>query len=390
VRFAQDHGYRARAEALGLDSCRKENAGVTVARFLPSLDLMLRDLARDATVGELLPAQIGLAMGALLDPAVDEDSKALFLRDWARRGETAAELAACAETLLPRAVEPPLRGSWNGKPLLDCCGTGGGGLNLLNISTGIVFILAALGVPVVKHGNRGLTKKSGSADVLEVLGIRIDLPAEKMEACLEEVGAAFLFAPAYHTSFSVLAPVRKRLGAEGQRTVFNLLGPLLNPARPDTRLVSVFTPDNAQLYYGALLDFGTRDFVVACGEDAPQMKPLGELSANGKTIILGTRPEPDHDDRNSFTLTFQGNAMDRLETLLVDGAEDSARRLVAVLSNNEMGFARETLLLNAAAAAWAQGATPSIREGKTLADEALSSERALAVLRKWQSFSSRA
>jgi anthranilate phosphoribosyltransferase len=350
---------------------------------------MLHDLARDAALGNLSPEQVARAMSSLLDPSVDEASKAAFLRTWAERGETAAELAACAETLLPLAVEPPVRGSWNGQPLLDCCGTGGGGLNLLNVSTGIVFILAAMGVPVVKHGNRGLTKKSGSADVLEALGIRIDLPPDRMEACLDEVGAAFLFAPAYHTSFSVLAPVRKQLGAEGQRTVFNLLGPLLNPARPDARLVSVFTPDHARLYFGALQDFGTRNFVVAFGEDAPQMKPIGEVSANGQTMILGTRKEPEHDDRTSFTLAVQGNTTDRLESLLVKSAQESADQLVAILSEEEHGLARETLLINAAAAAWAQGAAGSIKEGYALAVETLPSKRALDVLHRWQAFSSR-
>jgi anthranilate phosphoribosyltransferase len=253
---------------------------------------MLADLTQRVLAGELAREEVAQAVTALLDPSVGDDAKAAFLRAWAQRGETAAELAACAEALLPRAVDPGVRGSWNGRPLLDCCGTGGGGLNLLNISTGIVFILAALGIPVVKHGNRGLTKKSGSADVLEALGIRIDLPPGKLESCLEEVGAAFLFAPAYHTSFSVLAPVRRQLGAEGQRTVFNLLGPLLNPARPDARLVGVFTDDHATLYYGALNNIGCPNFVVAWAEASPQMKPIGEVSAHGKTLILGTRREP--------------------------------------------------------------------------------------------------
>ena len=188
--------------------------------------------------------------------------------------------------LLPRAVAPPVRGSWQDKPLLDCCGTGGGGLNLLNVSTGIVFILAAMGVPVVKHGNRGLTKKSGSADVLEALGIRIDLPPEKMESCLEEVGAAFLFAPAYHTSFSVLAPIRKRLGTEGQRTVFNLLGPLLNPARPDARLVGVFLQAHGELYQATLRHMGCPRFTVVCGEDSKTGTAIGEASARGTTLLL--------------------------------------------------------------------------------------------------------
>ena len=127
-----------------------------------------------------------------------------------------------------------------GKPLLDVCGTGGDKLNLFNVSTTSVFLLAAAGVAVVKHGNRGITSKSGGADALEALGIRIDLPADEFGHCVEEVGAGFLFAPLYHPAFKAVVPVRKLLAERGQRTIFNILGPLLNPARPDYQLIGVF------------------------------------------------------------------------------------------------------------------------------------------------------
>ncbi len=346
---------------------------------------MLADLASLAARGELSRDDVARAMAALLDPQAQDEERAAFLRAWARRGETAAELAACAEALLPRALDPPVRGSWQGKPLLDCCGTGGGGLNLINISTGIVFILAAMGVPVVKHGNRGLTKKSGSADVLEALGIRIDLPPNKLEACLEKVGAAFLFAPAYHTSFSVLAPVRKQLGADGHRTVFNLLGPLLNPARPDARLVGVFTDENVHLYHAALAAMGCPHYAIACGDDQPSLRKMGEVSANGETLISGTRPGPSGE--STFVLSIASDPLRQLSALLVSDAAQSAARLVAILSNEEQGFARDTLLINGAVAAWAHGSAASIEEGRHQAEEALASGRALQVLRTWQHFS---
>jgi anthranilate phosphoribosyltransferase len=351
---------------------------------------MLADLTSCVGARELTRAEVAQAMTALLDPAAGDEARAAFLRAWTERGETATELAACAEALLPRAADPGVRGSFHGKPLLDCCGTGGGGLNLLNISTGIVFILAAMDIPVVKHGNRGLTKKSGSADVLEALGIRIDLPPEKIPTCLEEVGAAFLFAPAYHTSFSVLAPVRRQLGAEDWRTVFNLLGPLLNPARPDARLVGVFTDENLHLYHAALAAMGCPHFEIACGEDASAMKKIGEVSANGTTLISGTRRNSENDDRLTFTLPSPGGTRDRLDALLVADARESAARLHALLSGSERGLARETLLINTAVAAWAQGGVASIKEGVARASEALDSGRALTVLRKWQEFSAKA
>ncbi len=184
---------------------------------MSAASFVLRDLALVVAGRPLTPEEISAAARDLLDTSVSDELKAGFLRDWALRGETAAELAACAEAFLPRALDPGLRGSWNGQPLLDCCGTGGGGLNLLNISTGLMFVLAAMGIPVVKHGNRGITKRSGSADVLEAMGIRIDLAPAEVPRCLETVGCAFLFAPAYHTTFAAVAPVRRSLAALGQR-----------------------------------------------------------------------------------------------------------------------------------------------------------------------------
>jgi len=348
---------------------------------------MLAELTQRVAAGELSRDEAATAMTVLLDSTVGDEPKAAFLRAWAQRGETANELAACTAALLPRAVDPGVRGSWNGKPLLDCCGTGGGGLDLLNISTGIVFILAAMGVPVVKHGNRGLTKKSGSADVLEALGIRIDLPPEKLGACLEEVGAAFLFAPAYHTSFSVLGPVRKKLGADGQRTVFNLLGPLLNPAEPDARLVGVFSHESLYLYAEALAALGCPNFEVVCGEDAATAQKIGEASGNGETLISGTRAV---EGVTTLAINAENNRPFDFSSMLVSGAQESAAQLEALLAGGETSLARETLLLNAAVAAWAQGSAASIEEGQAASAEALDSGRALAVLRTWQEFSKKA
>jgi anthranilate phosphoribosyltransferase len=348
---------------------------------------MLADLTPRAAAGELTRDEVAAALAALLDPATPDGTRAAFLRAWSRRGETAAELAACAEALLPRAVAPPVRGSWKGRPLLDCCGTGGGGLNLINISTGIVFILAAMGVPVVKHGNRGLTKKSGSADVLEALGIRIDLPPERMEACLEEVGAAFLFAPAYHTSFSVLAPVRKQLGAEGQRTVFNLLGPLLNPARPDARLVGVFSREHGELYREALERLRCPRFIVACGWVGPEKVNIGEVTTNETTEFW-------HDSsvsrNNRPRLTLVPQVAVSLDKLRVANASESAGRLQAIFSSLETGFAHDLLVVNAAVAAWTQGTVSSFEEGESRAREAVASGLAQKTLRRWQEFSVKA
>jgi anthranilate phosphoribosyltransferase len=355
---------------------------------------VLADLVPIVARRPLTPEEIRAAAAALLDPAFPGETKAAFLLAWADRGETAAELAACAETFLPLARDPGVRGSWNGKALLDVSGTGGGGLPLLNISTGIMFILAALGVPVVKHGNRALTKSSGSADVLEALGIRIDLPPEKTVACLEAVGCAFLFAPAYHPAFAAIAPVRKQLGAEGRRTVFNLLGPLLNPARPDARMVGVFKEEHLDLYDQALREMGCPRYTIVYGEDKESGTPVGEVSASGRTLF-----RTDFERRKSKDPKLDGMLFETvidvipdpaftLGSVLVSDAAESAQRIEALLRNEEMGLARAMLLFNAATAARTQGVAFG-DEAWTKCTAVLDSGAAFAVLEKWRRFSER-
>jgi anthranilate phosphoribosyltransferase len=348
---------------------------------------MLRDLTLIIPNRLLTTEEIGAAARELLDASVADQIKAGFLRAWALRGETAAELAACAEAFLPQALDPGLRGSWKGRALLDCCGTGGGGLNLLNISTGLMFILGAMGIPVVKHGNRGITKRTGSADVLEAMGIKIDLAPGEVPRCLDEVGCAFLFAPAYHTTFAVIAPVRHALAAQGQRTVFNLLGPLLNPARPDARLVGVFKPEHVALYGSALELMACPRFTVVCGEDEESHQMIGEVSAHGTSLLGGTLRLPDGASLTRLTRTPEPPIHEKLDSLLVRTPDESASRLEAIFSGEEQGLDRETLLMNAAVASWTHGTAASLEEGLEQGAEALDLGKALGVLKRWQAFS---
>jgi anthranilate phosphoribosyltransferase len=348
---------------------------------------MLQDLIPVIPERPLTPAEIAVVSRELLDSVVADEVKAEFLLAWAKRGETAAELAACAEAFLPHALDPGLRGSWNGKPLLDCCGTGGGGLNLLNISTGLMFVLAAMGIPVVKHGNRGITKRSGSADVLEAMGIKIDLAPEQVPRCLAEVGCAFLFAPAYHTSFAAVAPVRRALAGQGKRTIFNLLGPLLNPARPEARLVGVFKPRHVELYQETLELMKCPRYSVVCGQDQESGEMLGEASAHGTTLFGTTLRLPGGIDLTSIARVPEPPLNEKLDSLLVRNADESASHLETILSGEDQGLDRETLLVNAAIASWTHGTSPSLEEGMLQAAEALDSSAALQVLQRWQKFS---
>jgi anthranilate phosphoribosyltransferase len=246
-----------------------------------------------------------------------------------------------------------------------------------------MFVLAAMGIPVVKHGNRGITKRCGSADVLETMGIRIDLSPDEVPRCLEEVGCAFLFAPLYHTTFAVVAPVRKALAAEGQRSVFNLLGPLLNPARPDARLVGVFSRENVALYREALALMKCPKFTVVCGVDAESGTMIGEVSAQGMNLFGGTLPLTELTRKPGY------EPHEHLDSLLVRNADESASRLERVLSGEDQELARDTLLINAAVASWTHGSAASLDEGLAQAGEALDSGAALEKLRAWQKFSER-
>ena len=185
-------------------------------------------------------AQLEFAAGQLLDENEDISIKTQFLKSLAKKGETPSEIAGFVKNFLKHAVDPKFSSDDCQGPTIDVCGTGGDKLDLFNISTASVFVLAAGGASVVKHGNRGITSKSGGADVLEELGVPIDLPVDDLRRCVLENNAGFLFAPLYHPAFKAVVPVRQELAKEGIRTVFNLIGPLLNPVGPDYQLVGVF------------------------------------------------------------------------------------------------------------------------------------------------------
>ena len=189
---------------------------------------------------ELSQREIEVAAQLLLDPAATDGKKERLLEALAAKGETPGEIAGFVEAFLDQAVDPDLGQLDLDGPTLDVCGTGGDQLNLFNVSTTAMFVAAAAGAVVVKHGNRGITSKSGGADVLEELGVRIDLPPDGFRRCLEKAGIGFMFAPKLHPAMKHAMPVRRELGV---RTVFNLLGPLTNPAGVSRQLLGVYDPE---------------------------------------------------------------------------------------------------------------------------------------------------
>ncbi|HKI68510.1 MAG TPA: anthranilate phosphoribosyltransferase, partial [Verrucomicrobiae bacterium] len=229
---------------------------------------MLEKLSQQLTAGHALAGeQVRQAVAQLIDEKVSPDIKADFLGRLARKGETPAEIAAFAAALREKSVQPSLDPAWrNAREILDVVGTGGDHLSTFNISTTVAILCAAAGVAVAKHGNRAVTSQVGSADVLEALGIRVDLSPETAVQSLREHNFAFFFAPKYHPAFKNIVPARKICAAQGQRTIFNFLGPLLNPARPSAQLVGVPRPGLCEPLAHVLQSLGVRRAIVVSGK----------------------------------------------------------------------------------------------------------------------------
>lgn len=330
---------------------------------------------------DLTAAQVEHAVAQLIAPEVSADDKADFLKALREKGETAAEIAAFSQSLLARAVDPGLQGADLPGPMIDVCGTGGDQLELFNISTTAMFILAAGGACVVKHGNRAITSKSGGADVLEALGVRIDLPPADFRRCMETHGLGFLFAPAYHPAFKEIGPVRKRLAAEGIPSIFNLLGPLLNPAHPPYQLVGVFSPVLLPKYAETLAVLGRAHAWAVHGSG------MDELSLSGPSSVHEVADGLVRD----FIIDPAALGLPHAEVAVFRGGgpADNAAILTAILDGSDAGPKRDIVLLNAAASFVITSLAGSLAEGLALAREQIASGRALAKLRGLQSFAQR-
>jgi anthranilate phosphoribosyltransferase len=235
---------------------------------------------------ELSTDQVAAAAAALAEPSdpTGDAAKADFLRAFADKGETPAEIAAFAQAFRARALDPGVADL--APQAIDVVGTGGDHTGAFNISSLVVLTLACAGVPVMKHGNRGITSKCGSADLLAGLGFQIDAPPEKLRAALRELGYVFFFAPAFHPAFKHIAPARKLLAAEGRRSVFNVLGPLINPGRPAHVLLGVFAEEWAPRLAATLARLGATGGLAAHGRiDAT--RGVDELTSATDTRVRG-------------------------------------------------------------------------------------------------------
>ncbi len=315
---------------------------------------------------DLSDAQVATAAAALASESVPEDAKAAFLSALADKGESAAEVAAFAREFRARAIDPGL-GRWSAEAI-DIVGTGGDHAGGFNISSLVVLVLASAGVKVMKHGNRGITSKCGSADLLAALGVKLDAPAATLRDALDQLGFCFLFAPAYHPAFKHIAPVRKALAAQGRRTVFNILGPLVNPGRPAHVVLGVFSAAWVPRLAAVLDLLGATAGLSVHGIVSPE-RGIDELTTATPNRVRGFgrlhqvdglwSPEDFGFNTAPFTDIQGGDVTTNLA--LVD----------AVLDGRGPAGLVDTIVFNAATALWVCNRVPSVQAGTAQARELL-------------------
>lgn len=307
------------------------------------------------------------AFAAILDGTVADEMIAPFLVTMSERGETAVEIAAAAQAMRQRMI--PVKAPANA---IDVCGTGGDGHHTLNVSTAVAIVVAACGVPVAKHGNRAASSKAGAADTLEALGLDMTRAGELAERSLQDLGIGFLFAQAHHPALVRLAPIRRAIG---RRTIFNLMGPLANPAGVKRQLIGIARPDYVPVYAEALLRIGTERAMVVSGEEG-----LDELSLAGGNAVT----EIEKGALRSYIVSAADAGLPASPVSAIRGGEaaHNAAELRKLLLGDP-GPYRDAVLFNSAAALMVAGEVANLREGVEEAAEALDKGLANALLNCW-------
>ncbi len=330
-------------------------------------------LARVVERRHLSAAEAQEAMSVIMEGRATQAQIGAFLTALRMKGETPEEITGCARAMRAHATLVP----HHRELVVDTCGTGGDATGTFNISTAAAFVVAGAGVPVAKHGNRSVSSRAGSADVLEALGLNLDLTAAEMGECLDRVGIAFLFAPRLHLSMKHAAGPRREMGI---RTIFNILGPLTNPAGAQAQVVGVYAPELTEVVARALHQLGTRRAMVVHGAGG-----VDEISLAGPTAVSEAGPGGVH----SYTIFPEDLGLPRAPLGALAGGDPAANAelVLAVLGGRERGPRRDVVLANAAAALVVAGAAPNLRAGVNLAEEAVDSGRALAKLEELRAVS---
>lgn len=333
---------------------------------------MFQDILHKAVSGEILSApEMNDALSHIMSGDAEPALIASFLTALAMRGVTAAEIGAAASVLRQHAstISAP-------KGSVDCCGTGGSGLHSYNISSAVALICAGAGIPMAKHGNRAASSKSGTADCYEALGINLDVPLEKLEGALKNLNFCFLMAPAHHHAVRHVVPIRKALGF---RTIFNLLGPLANPANTEFQLIGVFDKKWCQPMAQALKELGCKSAWVVHGHDG-----LDEITLAAPTHVAALH----HDGTvQEFDITPEDFGLKRCAPAdLVGGdAQHNAAALQSLLDGRK-GAYRDIALLNAAAVALITGKATTNTQAMNIVTNSLDNGKALETLNKYREY----
>jgi anthranilate phosphoribosyltransferase len=345
---------------------------------MDSLKTLLKPLAEDGA--QLTRKQAADVLRQILAGQVTDVETAALLTILATRGEQAPELTGFVDVMREQSVPVPLTDEERAE-LVDCVGTGGGGPLTFNISSGAALVAAAAGAKVAKHGNRAVTSRCGAADVLEALGVPIELSPELAVQCLRETGFVFLYAPLYHTAMKSLGPLRRALGF---RTIFNLCGPLTNPAHARIQVVGVLAPSRVLLVGRALQALGSKRAFVVHGSDG-----IDELTTTGESVvarIIETEPGEEPTLRAArITPEMAGLPRAKLEDFTGGDIETNKSLLYDVLTGIP-GARRDIVLLNAAATLVAADLAADLKEGVALGAEAIDSGQAAATLAKLRQF----
>lgn len=310
------------------------------------------------------------AMELLMQGSVHHAQVGAFLGALRVKGETIDEITGFVTTMRKHAVKVPIQS----QDLIDTCGTGGDGAETFNISTAVAFVLAGAGANVAKHGNRSVSSKCGSADVLEVLGIKTDVSHETVSKSVDELGLGFFFAPAFHPAMKHVAPVRRALGV---RTVFNILGPLCNPAAVDYQVLGVYDVKLLNTMASVLGELGSKEVMVIASDDG-----LDELSLSAPTSIAHLKAGK----VTQYKISPEEVGLNRVPASAIKGGDsnENAQILLNILKG-EHGAPRDIVLFNAAAGLIVTGKVSNWTEGIALAAETIDSGQAMAKLEQVRS-----
>jgi anthranilate phosphoribosyltransferase len=350
----------------------KANSQTLLAKKREELSGVVKEsLAKLINQEDLNEAEMVAVMDRIMEGEATQAQIGGFLTALRLKGETVEEITGAARVMRQKA----LKVKCEAPVVIDTCGTGGDGSNTFNISTTVAFIVAAAGLPVAKHGNRAMSSKCGSADLLEALGIKVDLPPEKIEECLKKAGIGFMFAPVFHQSMKHAVGPRRELGF---RTIFNMLGPLTNPAAANCQLIGVYKADLTDILAEVLRRLGTKRVMVVHGAGG-----LDELSLQGPNRVSFLKDG----QIKAFSLNAADVGLENTSNQMLTGAGTAENAVLTenILSGREKGPKRDVVLLNAAAALMVAGVAAGWREGIALAAQLIddgSAYRKLEELRR--------